>query len=99
MAMVHSCLRMKFLYATLLLLYRYSRLMLTNLSLCVVGVYYDIKGGTYTGNWSLSMKSGEGEFKWNNGDIYTGSFLRDKMHGEGTMVSHQADAFIVFRTQ
>ncbi len=54
----------------------------------VTGEYYDVKGGTYTGNWSLSMKNGEGEMKWNNGDVYTGSFQQDKMHGEGTMVCY-----------
>ena len=34
------------------------------------------------------MRNGDGEMKWSNGDVYTGSFQQDKMNGEGTMVTH-----------
>jgi hypothetical protein len=35
------------------------------------------------GMWALSMREGEGEEIWKNGDKYTGMFSRDKMHGLG----------------
>lgn len=35
------------------------------------------------GSWALSMREGEGEETWKNGDKYVGQFSRDKMHGLG----------------
>lgn len=35
------------------------------------------------GMWALSMREGEGEETWRNGDKYVGQFSRDKMHGLG----------------
>ena len=35
------------------------------------------------GQWALSMREGEGEEVWKNGDKYVGQFSRDKMHGIG----------------
>lgn len=47
-------------------------------------VYPDI--GTYDGNYTDGLRSGNGIFTWVDGTTYTGSWANDKMNGEGTLI-------------
>ena len=39
--------------------------------------------GTYVGDWKDNLRSGQGTYKWTNGDVYNGKWLEDKRHGQG----------------
>ena len=41
--------------------------------------------GTYEGDFSKQIRSGDGTFTWLNGDIYTGAWANDVITGEGTL--------------
>lgn len=43
------------------------------------GQFSYLKDGIYTGNFSASKRSGNGTFKWKNGDIYVGTWVNDNM--------------------
>lgn len=41
--------------------------------------------GTYEGHWKDGLQSGNGIFRYCNGDHYTGQFLSGKYHGHGVL--------------
>ena len=43
-------------------------------------LHYD--GDEYEGNWN-KMKSGEGVYRWKNGDKFEGTFYDDEFDGKG----------------
>lgn len=47
------------------------------------GKFKYLKDGIYDGDFSASKRSGTGTFRWNNGDVYTGTWKNDLMD-EGT---------------
>ena len=40
----------------------------------------------YSGRWRDGVQSGKGTLTWRNGDVYTGSFAEDKLHGIGELL-------------
>lgn len=66
---------------------------------CVSGDCKNGKGemkfpsGTYNGDWKDGLRSGQGKYTWNNGDVYTGAWLNDKRHGYGEYLWHDGSKY------
>lgn len=41
---------------------------------------------SYSGKFAMGLPNGRGTYTWANGDIYTGSWMNGKFHGEGTLI-------------
>ena len=49
--------------------------------------YFKDKLGEYTGSFSGGVFSGQGTYKYANGDVYTGAWKNGKPHGTGKLTS------------
>jgi len=43
-------------------------------------------GSSYDGEWSHGVMEGYGTFRYANGDVYTGNFIKNKPHGRGLVM-------------
>lgn len=50
------------------------------------GVYVDVSGTVYDGNWSDDAMSGSGTLRMVSGALYSGGFVSSKFHGAGCYV-------------
>jgi hypothetical protein len=51
------------------------------------GIWRDVDGSVYDGEWIDGLKEGRGTFRWSDGSSYSGTWLADKMHGQGIYAS------------
>ena len=48
----------------------------------------------FSGGWAQDQKSGLGVYSWRNGDTYSGQFLKDNFHGEGTLFKSSGSKYV-----
>jgi hypothetical protein len=53
----------------------------------------DHENNCYTGQLKNNMKNGEGEMRYNNGDIYVGNWKNDMKNGQGIMKYNNGDYY------
>ena len=51
-----------------------------------------VDGSSFCGAWKYDERH-DGEMRFNNGNLYKGTFLKDKLHGEGRLFLVQGVIF------